>query len=83
MHLVHRRHLPDAMAVTFIAAMLAIVLTLALATPLNELASAPAPTRAGSPAALHMSTSRPSWNMRPFAPLLTAPPPVPWVPAHR
>jgi hypothetical protein len=55
MHLVHRRHLPHAMAVAFIAAMLAIVLTLALATPLNDLASTPAPTGAGPPAALDMS----------------------------
>jgi hypothetical protein len=63
--------------------MLAIVLTLALATPLNDLASTPAPTGARPPAALHMSTSSPSWNLRPFAPLLPAPPPVPWAPAHR
>ena len=71
------------MAVTFIAAILAIVLTLALAAPVNDLASTPAPTGvAGPPTALHASATSPNWNLSPFAPLLSAPPPVPWAPAH-
>jgi hypothetical protein len=72
------------MAVTFVAAILAIVLTLALAAPLNDLASTPAPAGgAGTRTALHVSTTTPRWNLSPFAPLLSAPTPVPWAPAHR
>jgi hypothetical protein len=70
------------MAVTVIAAIMAIVLTLALAAPLNDLASTPASAGGtGAPTALHVSTN-PGWNLSPFAPLLSAPPPVPWAPAH-
>jgi hypothetical protein len=83
MHAVHRRHLPRAMAVTLIAAVLAIVLTLALAAPLNDLASQSASAGgAGAPTALHVSTTSPRWNLSPFAPLLSAPTPAPWAPAH-
>lgn len=41
MHVLHRLHLPRAIAVTAIAAALAMILTLALAGSLNDLAFAP------------------------------------------
>ena len=83
MHALHRRHLPRAMAVTFIAAVLAIVLTLALAAPLNDLASQSAPTGSTeAPTAVHGSTTSPRWNLSPFAPLVSAPTSLPWAPAH-
>jgi DnaJ domain len=83
MSALHRRHLPRATVVTFIAAILAIGLTLALVTPVDDLASTPASSGvAGAYTALHVSTANPTWNLSPFAPLLSAPPPVPWSPVH-
>jgi hypothetical protein len=65
--------------VTVIAAVLAILLTLALATSLNDLASAPTATGgAGTPAVLPASATSHEWNLSPFAPLLSAPAAVPW-----
>lgn len=75
MHTLHRPHLPRVMTVTVIAALLAIVLTLALATGLNDLASTgPAST------VLQASRTGHAWNASPFAPLLSAPAPEPWAP---
>jgi hypothetical protein len=81
MHALHRPHVLRAMMVTLIAAVLAIVLTLALATSLNDLASTPAPAGAAdTPYALPASATSHGWHMSPFAPLLSAPPAVPWAP---
>ena len=83
MHALHRPHVPRAMMVTVIAAVLAIVLTLALATRLNDLASRPAPTGgAGTPAALPASATSDEWSVSPFAPLLSGPAAVPWAPTR-
>jgi hypothetical protein len=71
------------MMVTAIAAVVAIVLTLALATTLNDPASTPAPTGvAGTPPALQTSAASHGWNVSPFAPLLAAPAAVPWAPTR-
>jgi hypothetical protein len=83
MHALHRPHLPRAVMVTVIAAVLAIVLTLVLATRLNDVGSTPAPTAvAGASIVLQPPAPRDRWNLSPFAPLLSAPPLVPWAPAH-
>jgi hypothetical protein len=71
------------MMVTVAAAVLAIVLTLALATRLNDLASPPAPAEAaGAPTAAHAATTSHGWNVSPFAPLLSAPTAAPWAPTR-
>jgi hypothetical protein len=83
MHVLHRPDLLRAVTVTVIAAILAIVLTLALATRLSDLASAPAPTAtAGAPTVLQPTINIRRWNVNPFAPLLSAPVRVPWAPAQ-
>ena len=83
MHALHRPHVPHAMMVTVIAAVLAIVLTLALATRLDDLASTPAPTGGpDTPPALQTSATSHAWNLSPFAPLLSAPAVVPWAPTQ-
>jgi hypothetical protein len=69
------------MTVTAIAAALAIVLTLALATGLNDLASTAAPTGPAS-TPLQASATGHGWNVSPFAPVLSAPAAVPWAPAQ-
>jgi hypothetical protein len=78
MHTLHRPHLARIMTVTVIAAVLAIVLTLALATGLNDLASTAAPT-APAGTQLQVSPTGHASNLSPFAPLLSAP--APWAPA--
>jgi hypothetical protein len=81
MHALHRPHFPRAMMVTVTAAVLAIVLTLALATRLTDLASTPSPTGgADKLPALQTSATSHGWNVSPFAPLLSAPAAVPWAP---
>jgi hypothetical protein len=83
MHALHRPHVPRALTVTVIVAVVAIVLTLALATRLNDLASTPALTGvAGPPTAAPASTTSHGWDVRPFAPLLSAPAVVPWAPTQ-
>ncbi len=83
MHALHRPHLARAIMVTVIAAVLAIVLTLVLATRLNDLASAPTPTGgAGKPPTLQAPAVNPAWALSPFKPLLSAPVAVPWTPAQ-
>ena len=82
MHALHRPDLPRVMTVTVIAAVLAIILTLALATGLNDLASTAAPTGpAGTP--LQAPATGHGWNMSPFAPFLSAPASAPWASAKR
>jgi hypothetical protein len=79
MHALHRPHLARAMTLTAIAAVLAVVLSLALTARLSDLvpSRALAPT-GGAPPALQQSTARQGWNMSPFAPLLSGPLTVPW-----
>jgi hypothetical protein len=67
MHVLHRPHLPRAITVTVTAALLAIVLTLAIATDLSDRGSAPAPATASGPAtAGQASVTRPSQSEGPF-----------------
>lgn len=81
MHALHRPHVPRAMMATVVAAVLAIVLTLALATRLNDLAFTPAPAGgAAAPSAVQASATSHEWNASPFARLLSAPSAVPWAP---
>ena len=78
MHTLHRPHLSRVTTVTVIAAFLAIVLTLAVAAGLNDLASTTVPTgRAGT--TLQASPTGHAWNVNPFESLLSAP--APWAPA--
>ena len=84
MQAVHHPDLPRAITVTVIGAVLAIVLTLALATGLGDLAPTPAPTStAGKPLALKAPASSPAWAQSPFTRLLSAPVVVPWAPTRR
>jgi hypothetical protein len=83
MHALHRPDVPRAMTATVIAAVVAIILTLALATRLNDLASTSAPTGAASPpTAAQASSTAYGWNVSPFAPLLSARAAVPWAPTQ-
>jgi hypothetical protein len=84
MHVLHRHPLPRAIAVTVTAAMLAIALTLAIATDLSDHGSALAPANASGPAtAVHASTTHPGqsaspFTRSPFSNLLVAPVAQPW-----
>jgi len=80
MHALHHPHVPRALTVTTIAAVLAIVLSLGLATGLNDLASTAAPTGA-APLRQAPATS-PAWALSPFTRLLPAPVAVPWAPTR-
>ena len=88
MHVLHRPHLPRPISVSIVAAILAIVISLALASSLSNISqpgngtsmsghrTAPAPT-----SALH--TTAPGWASNPFASLLSRPLPQPWLTAGR
>lgn len=78
MHALHRPYIPRAMMITVVSAVLAIVLTLALATKLNDASTAVA----GPPAAAHPSTSNHGWKASPLAPLLSSPAAAPWGPSR-
>jgi len=80
MHALAHPHLPRAMTVTIIAAGLAIVLTLALATGVNDLTFAPAAATVTRPA-LHAPASSRAWALSPFTRLF-APVVVPWAPSR-
>jgi hypothetical protein len=83
MHVLHRPHLPRLITVSIAAAVMAIVISLALASSLSNVSqpgenpsvsahrAVPAPT-----SALH--TNAPPWVSDPFASLLTRPLPQPW-----
>jgi hypothetical protein len=76
------------MMVTVIAAVLAVVLTLVLATSLSDLvstrvSSTRVSTGARTPPALQTSPASNEWNASPFAPLLSSPPAVRWLPTRR
>jgi predicted lipid-binding transport protein (Tim44 family) len=71
MHVLHRPHLSGAIAITAIAALLAIILTLAIAGAASEVASAPAPAYAPSaPVAVQASATQSSSSV---SPLIRAP----------
>jgi hypothetical protein len=78
MHALRHPHLPRAMTFTVIAAVLAIVLTLALAKGLNDLASPAAPTGASATSPLlRAPAAGPAWALRPFTEPFS-PVAVPW-----
>jgi hypothetical protein len=78
-HVLHRPHASRAITVTVIAAVLAIVLSLALAPRLNDLTSTSA---SGSPTAtpppVQSTSTGAGWNLNPFTSLLRSPVRVPW-----
>ena len=83
MHVLHRPHLPRLISVSIAAAILAIVISLALASSLSNInqpsntAGTPAHrTTPGLSAALHPTAPR--WVSNPFASLLSRPLPQPW-----
>ena len=81
MHVLRRFHLGSAVAVTAIAAVLAIVLTLAIASGLSDHAPAPAWPAAATRA--QATTTPPGlsetpFTRSPFSSLLTAPVKEPW-----
>ena len=83
MHALHHHpHFLRAMMVTVIAAGLAIVLTLVLATSLNDLASTRASTGAETRPALQTSATSHEWNANPLSPFPSAPPALPWAPTR-
>ena len=86
MHALRRPHLSRAVALTALAAMIAIVLTLAFASTLSDLTSSPAGAFSPSPAT-HPSltasaaggrTITPAWTLSPFSSLLSTPIADPW-----
>ncbi len=67
MHVLHRPHLPRAIAVTAIAAGLAIILTLAIAGGLSDVAYSSAPASAPGPvASVQAPAARPSATVSPL-----------------
>jgi hypothetical protein len=81
MHVLHRPHLGGAVAVTAIAAVLAIIFTLAIASNLSGSGSGPATLAA--PTGAQASATRPGpsdglFTRSPFTSLLTAPVKEPW-----
>ena len=84
MHALHRPLLPRAIAITTIAALLAIVLTLAIASGLSDRESVAGPATAPSVAtatqvpATHARPSASPFTRSPFSSLLTVPVRPPW-----
>lgn len=82
MHVLQRPHLPRAITVTVTAAVLAIVLTLAMASTLRDHGLGPASARSATAAGQTAATSRAASNSpltrTPFTNLLSAPVPQPW-----
>jgi hypothetical protein len=88
MHVLHRPHLPRLVSVNFAAAILAIAISLALASGLSNVSqpgdntsmsthrTAPAPT-----SVRHLNAPR--WASNPVASLISRPLPQPWLTAHR
>lgn len=81
MHTLDRFHLPRVMTVTVIAAVLAVLLTLAFATGVNDLASTAAPAGSATPPLQTPQTGR-AWNLNPFVPLVSTAARLPWAPAR-
>lgn len=87
MHVLDRPHLPRLISVSIAAAILAIVISLALASslsninrPSNVTGSPAHHTAPGLSTALHTNT--PQWVSNPFASLLSRPLPQPWLTAR-
>lgn len=84
MHVLHRSRLGSAVAVTAISAVLAIVLTLALASGLSDQAfapsqaAAPAPPTGAQTAVGHAALRNSPFTRSPFTSLLTTPVQQPW-----
>jgi hypothetical protein len=86
MHVLHRSHLGSAVAVTAIAALLAIVLTLAIASSLSDHAPPPAQPTASAPVQatpvqatpIRPRPSKSPFTRSPFSSLLTTPVKQPW-----
>jgi hypothetical protein len=79
MHTLHRLHTSRAITVTVIAAVLAIVVTLALAPGLNDLtftSASGSPT--ATPSSIQSTSTGVGWSLSPFTSLLRAPVRVPW-----
>jgi hypothetical protein len=87
MHAVHRPHLPRLVSVTIVAAILAIVISLGLATSLSTISqpgdAIGTPAHHATPALTStLHASAPGWASNPFANLISRPLPPPW-PAAR
>ncbi len=89
MHVLHRSHLGSPVVVTAIAAVLAVVLTLMIASGLSDHALAPArPTAPSPPTGAQAPATRPRpdqspFTRSPFGSLLTTPVKAPWVQSFR
>ena len=88
MHVLHRSHLPRLVSVSIAAAILATVISLALASSLSNInqpsdnTSTPAHHAAPAPTS-SLQTTAPRWASNPFASLLSRPLPQPWLTARR
>lgn len=80
MYVLHRPHLPRVVMISAIAAVLAIVVTLFLASAVSDLRASPTGSSGSSSSApaVHHQTGAPAWNPKPFAPLLRTPVVAPW-----
>lgn len=80
MHVLHRPHLPRAVTITMIAALLAIAITLILATAVRGLASSSSGSSAlsASVPAVHNQTAATTWQLNPFTPVLRKQFVAPW-----
>jgi hypothetical protein len=82
MHSLLRPHLRRPITITVVAAVLAIVLTLALATGLDALTSSHTPTgAAGAPPTVQAPAASPEWTLSPFRPLVSGRGALSWTPA--
>lgn len=84
MHVLHRSHLPRVASVSIAAAILAIVISLALAGTLNNISqtgeNTVTPARHTAAAlTTTLQTTAPQWVSDPFASLLSRPLPQPWL----
>jgi hypothetical protein len=83
MHVLHRPHIPKVITVTMVAGLLAIVLTLAIASAVSD--HAPSTATAYNPPVAAQATPASSeprtsaFTRSPIAPLLTSPITPPWV----
>jgi hypothetical protein len=88
MHVLHRPHLPRLISVSITAAILAIAISLALASSLNNIGQTAGntvtPVRHTAPAlTTALQTNAPRWVFNPFASLLSRPLPQTWLAARR
>jgi hypothetical protein len=88
MHVLDRPRLPRLVSVTIAAAILAIAISLALASTLNNVSQSSSntvtPVRHAAPALTSvLQTDAPRWASNPFSSLFTRPLPQPWPTARR